>query len=724
MQQYVTFDDSPTVITEAVPIPKTRGRPKGSRARTVVGHDQSFSTADFAFMRAHLLGTDVRSAASRYLFHLNITSTKEASSYFEALMERMSSLLAPSAKLNEEASSYLSESIDCILQWRADVEAFKSPAVTPAPVKDALPTLDEFQALSGMDDFTQDEVLEAYKERYADQLRTETATVVEQQPIIDPFSNRRISKVVDAISSLQGMISISPSGSDTVKSWLAPSLAERFLPFGVITLSDLVNWINITGRGWYSRIEAIGKAKAVRLLQWLVDNEKTVGVELNEIVRALLPASPMPFMLQETTDLPTTTNTAEMATWETVSFGIVPIEQLDWPRHLLGFQGAFRSHNNNTLGATNDSEAVRFWLKRYADKPRTFDAYRRAVECLVLWAVVENGKQISSLTELDLHAFRAFLKSPPAHWVQTFRVTKGSKHWRPLRGSMSDSSVDQTMRAISAMYSKLHDANYLTANPAKGMVKSTRTELKLDTTRSLSNQDLEVVAATLQSMPESPRKRRIRALLLILQSTGLRKSELCSLRWSDLTRARVDNNESDVWQVTFAGKGNKERTVPITLHTYQALLAHREDRKALAQTRKLAYMRALPDGDWPLIGILDESAAQERPGKEGEFIYDSYRPANTTGQLSIQRMHMIIKDFFKLCSVKAVEMGRDATTFSKASMHWMRHTFAVQVLAATNNDLAVVQQLMGHSSISITGHYVKANMNQRIKAVQKLGFNY
>ena len=73
---------------------------------------------------------------------------------------------------------------------------------------------------------------------------------------------------------------------------------------------------------------------------------------------------------------------------------------------------------------------------------------------------------------------------------------------------------------------------------------------------------------------------------------------------------------------------------------------------------------------------------------------------------------------------KAHELGRDSESFERASLHWMRHTFAHQVLAATSNDLAVTQQLLGHSSIAVTSVYVKANMQQRIDAVKKVNIGY
>lgn len=715
----VTFDDDTLVVTEPAPIKRSRGRPAGSKSRTVVGHSKSFTTADFAFMKAHMFGMELRQAASRYLLHLNITTKKEASAYFDALIERLASGDDEGVKINPEAEGYIRESISVVLAWRSDVIALQEQKGQVA-AKTKLPTLDEFIEQTNMDGFSESEVIEAYQEKYADELAAESTGTSPTSE--DPFSSKRLIAVADAISSLQGMISVSPSGKDSVKAWLAPALATSFLPFGVITLADLCNWINLTGRGWYTKVRSIGRSKAMRLLYWLSDNEQGIGVALSELVRASMPADDA--LPSSDLVIKTGSDNTEVSTWGTVTYGIVPIEQLDWPVHLRGHDGLYRSLNPNTLGATDDADAIRKWLSRFKDSPSTLDSYSRAVELLVLWAVVEKGKAISSLSEIDLREFKAFISAPPAHWVQTARVTKSSKHWRPLRGKLSDSSVVHYMRAVTALFNALCDSDYMSANPAKGLIKNSRTEVELDTTRSLSNQDIGVIGATLAAMEDSPRKRRFRALLLLLQSTGLRKSELCALRWSSLSRIRLDNNESDMWQVTFVGKGKKARSLPITHQTYRALRAHKEDRMQLAETKKLAYLRDIEEGSWPLIGILDESAAQEREGKESENIYDAYRPANKTGELSGQRVHAIVKDFFRACAQKAVEMGRDSSNFEKASLHWMRHTFAHQVLAATDKDLAVVQQLLGHSSIAVTGLYVKADMSQRMLAVNKVAIEY
>ena len=94
---------------------------------------------------------------------------------------------------------------------------------------------------------------------------------------------------------------------------------------------------------------------------------------------------------------------------------------------------------------------------------------------------------------------------------------------------------------------------------------------------------------------------------------------------------------------------------------------------------------------------------------------------NKTGGLSVQSIYQILKGFFKQCSDTAQEsVTDDMATFKRASTHWLRHTFAHHLLKETEQDLALVQAVLGHKSISTTAIYVKADLEARMKGVKKL----
>ncbi|RYE42372.1 MAG: site-specific integrase [Hyphomicrobiales bacterium] len=64
--------------------------------------------------------------------------------------------------------------------------------------------------------------------------------------------------------------------------------------------------------------------------------------------------------------------------------------------------------------------------------------------------------------------------------------------------------------------------------------------------------------------------------------------------------------------------------------------------------------------------------------------------------------------------------GEDPTdprsVFRRASTHWLRHTYAHHALREPGKDLTVVQQILGHRSITTTAIYVKADMEARKRA--------
>jgi hypothetical protein len=98
---------------------------------------------------------------------------------------------------------------------------------------------------------------------------------------------------------------------------------------------------------------------------------------------------------------------------------VAPLERLYVPDQVDGSQGAYRAPRESCiLGANNDHEAVQAWLSLH-ESPATQRAYRKEAERLILWAIVERRKALSSLTTEDAVAYRAFLRqpSPRARWV-------------------------------------------------------------------------------------------------------------------------------------------------------------------------------------------------------------------------------------------------------------------------------------------------------------------
>lgn len=723
-----------------IPGKRKRGRPVGSKSRTT-NASARFTVSDFSFLRATMQGIALKAAASRYLLQYASIDGREAEALRKRLLSRV--LSGGQAYLQrmpdttpedkgrrnavEDALGVIRyESVDhlAINQKTAPAPA-PAPSSTsisaPSPADERIPTLDEFAVEAGMEDWALDEVTYAYMESWGDKIKAADKAAAQAKAIsnaegsIKPTSR---GDVISALGLLQSLISLSPTPADAVSTWINAQFADKLRLHGVISIGDLANWVNIAGRAWHRRLPGVGKSKASRVTQWLVDNEIYTGIKILPEIRHAAD------IYGGQTDAGADRGTAVVTRGgdaQVESFGIVPLEAFAWPMRLLGVDGEFRSHESNTYGALNDAEAVQGWFQTLRDyKPATQTIYRRAIERLVLWAMVERGCALSSLRTQDLNDFRDFLRTPPAHWVQNAPALKGSALWRPMRGPLSGKSLALNMAAVSKMYKAWSDVHYLRANPAAGMAKGKRRDVQLDVTRTLTLKDIGYVKQTLDNLQDGPVTTRLRAILLTFLNSGLRADELISLRWAHVEQAVVGLHTQESFVLRVLGKGNRERILPLKHECYVILKKHLDDRKRLTSTKKLAKFAGLADNEWPLIGILDETKAMPSRGTEGDYSFNCARAGNTDASLTYERLKNIISSFFAKCARLAVSQGDDGSRLRAASPHWLRHTFAHLVLEYDDKNLSVLQTLLGHASISTTGLYVKADMEKRIESVSKI----
>ena len=224
----------------------------------------------------------------------------------------------------------------------------------------------------------------------------------------------------------------------------------------------------------------------------------------------------------------------------------------------------------------------------------------------------------------------------------------------------SPRSVARAVACYRGFYRFLVIDGRLTVNPAD-QLRSPRSWKTLP--RHLSIEEVDRLLA--QPDVSVPRGLRDRALIELLYATGLRVSELITLRPADVNL--------DASYLTCTGKGAKQRIVPMGDEAAAWVRRYlREARPALLGTRRSPRL---------FVKARGGGAGLTRVG------------------------------FWKI--LKAY--GRSAGVTAALSPHMLRHSFATHLLER-GADLRAIQMMLGHADLSTTQIYTHV-LQQRMRAV-------
>jgi integrase/recombinase XerD len=215
-------------------------------------------------------------------------------------------------------------------------------------------------------------------------------------------------------------------------------------------------------------------------------------------------------------------------------------------------------------------------------------------------------------------------------------------------------SQARMLSGIKSFFSFLVLEKILDISPAE-LLETPKLSKKLPEV--LSYEEIEMMLDSIDlSKPEGHRNR---AMIEVLYACGLRVSELTGLRISSLY--------PEIGFVRVIGKGNKERLVPIGESALKQVSFYLEDRKQMDNIDKKS----------------EDIVFLNRRGK----------------QLTRIMIFLIVKE-------AALAAGID----KNVSPHTFRHSFATHLLEG-GADLRIVQQLLGHESITTTEIYTHLDMN-------------
>ena len=285
--------------------------------------------------------------------------------------------------------------------------------------------------------------------------------------------------------------------------------------------------------------------------------------------------------------------------------------------------------------------------------------FDRAIQYFTDYLRVERGASPNTIGsyEADLRGFSLYAAS---HGIRSpDRVTPqlARGYIEDLRGrGVSPSSIARKLSSLRAFYRFLTREGLAEASPVEG-IEPPRGWMKLPTVLTVEEVDR---LLSLYSDPKTPAELRDRAILETLYATGLRVSELVSLKLDDLNL--------DVGYLRCLGKRGKERIVPIGRIAAQAI----ED--YLERGRPHFVVSPTP---WLFLN---------RRG----------------GKLSRQSVWKLIKDAVKKAGIN-----------KPVSPHTLRHSFATHMLER-GADLRSLQEMLGHSNISTTQIYTHVS-RERLK---------
>ncbi|MET3918966.1 integrase [Variovorax sp. OAS795] len=534
------------------------------------------------------------------------------------------------------------------------------------PAAPALPSLAEFAAAEGLEDFSETEQIEAYEAAFPAAGRggqgarpSRRAQIIERQ--------------LEALRWLENLVAQDPRPGDSVSAWLNPSVSARLEGAGVPTLSALVDRVNGIGARWWVHVPGVGELKAARILDWLCANQQALGLRIGP--HALKPRAQL----------------APLALAAVVPTGtaLVPYEKFVLPAELDGSTGTNRAPRGHCLlMAANDHEAIGAWLsaKRPGDANGELSAtqrsYRKEAERLLLWAVLERRKALSSLTALDAVDYRDFLLEPPAGWCGARHHQRWSPLWRPMEGPLAPSALRQAIAILRSLCAFLVNQNYLVSNPFSTLAPPSSLQQPLDSRRALSFAQWDHVDALLQAHADTEARRRLRRGMRWLYATGLRLAEITGAKCEDLEQ--VEHRTGDGWQLAVSGKGGRIRHVPVP----SALVAELEDE--LARHGFERQVGAVSNRGIHVLARFDTA---------------SRRPA----AWSASGLYQAIKAFVAQAAA-SLECAEAADQLKKASTHWLRHSHGAHALQGRQGQvpvpIQVVQNNLGHASVGTTAMYL------------------
>jgi site-specific recombinase XerD len=274
--------------------------------------------------------------------------------------------------------------------------------------------------------------------------------------------------------------------------------------------------------------------------------------------------------------------------------------------------------------------------------PSTIYSYRKEV-----------GKFIDYITSINIS---------DVNLISTSTVRQYFYYSKESRG-LCQSSISKIIATVKSFFNYLEEEEIIVKNPAR-KIKVPKKICRIPSV--MSKYEVDLIIRSVDFAPLRCRKNNVRdkLVLSLLYYTGIRKSELLNLNWTDI-------NLSKSFIIIRHGKGGKDRLIPL----------HKE-----------------------VTRLLDKYLDERLPLKtEALIIGEQGRRLCNSSFVYLLKMYLILSGLKK----------------KGYSAHSFRHSFATHLIEA-GVDLFKVQKLLGHASLDTTKIYINFNSSQMAKAVDRL----
>ena len=273
----------------------------------------------------------------------------------------------------------------------------------------------------------------------------------------------------------------------------------------------------------------------------------------------------------------------------------------------------------------------------------TRHAYWRDLADYSLYLRKNRNKDVHNATSEDIKAYLKDL-SEKTH-------NKGTS-----KAKIAVRTVARRLSALRQFYRFVISENMRTDDPTSTIEspKQTRTLPK-----TLSESEVTTLIET-AAQGGAPDSKRLVCLIEMLYATGLRVSELVGLPISAIS----EDNQF----LMIAGKGGRDRIVPLTDNAQKAITEY--------------------------LGVRETFIGPEEQAKQEKWLFPSR--TSDSGHLTRQRFAQLLKDL-----AHAAKIDSD-----RVSPHVLRHAFATHLLS-NGADLRSVQKMLGHADIATTQIYTQ-----------------